>query len=501
MMVTDLQVRKLMKRNQQEKNDLTQRGAENAADPARWSVSNYAAAASVAVLELPGVDASKSGPETRQQIGDQFSYRLELTNYGNSPNNGWYLVDRLPRNGVNNSEFTPEYGQVYLDQAPEDVIIEYSTDAVCFNDPLKDSWTMIPLQSTTRPDYLAETIENIAPDVLCLRLRRNPDATGNFAPGDTIVGSLDVMIPNDPSLEGRWLYNRALTGAATAFGAGTGIDPVETVNVRTLVKSPDIAMGILKTFEIDQSSPGWIAWKIQVYNTSESPAVNISLVDELPNELIYEGLAEALPAGWTLVEEPGESSPGGQLRIMIPQLSVDDGIPGSGDDEAVISFRTRVVDGTPDETEISNCAAVSPETGLGDQSCVSINTPSPDPTPTPGNVIPGPSTLILLGIGLFGLLALVRRRGKKREYGITKNPLKGVGKPFRVGSHMLLSCPGYNNSTGFVKCCFGSAQHDRHSERSRRGKNYTIILSTDFFNFELLFFGNPLIMGNSRIVK
>jgi uncharacterized repeat protein (TIGR01451 family) len=357
-------------------NDLTNRGAENAVATTRWGSGNYAATTSVTVLELPGLDAAKAGPAARK-IGDQFTYTFELTNYGNTPNNGWYLVDWLPRSGVNNSEFTPEYRQVFVDQAPDNVIVEYSTDAACFTNPLGVSWTAMALQSTSRPGYFTETVSNVDPNATCLRLRRDPGATGNFNPGDTIFAALDIEIPNDPALDGKAIYNRALVGAAVNFGAGSDVAPVETVNVRTLV-SADVVVNIEKMFEVDTTRAGYVKWTLRVYNASGSTATNISVVDELPNEVTYEGLAETLPAGWTFVAEPGIGDIGGQIRVMIDQLTPDDGTPGSGDDEGVIIFWTRVVDGTPDGVEITNCATVTPEVGLGDQVCASTGTPQLD---------------------------------------------------------------------------------------------------------------------------
>lgn len=357
-------------------NDLTSRGADNAVDSTRWSADNYTATTSVTVLEVPGMDASKTGPAARKP-GDRLTYTLDVQNIGNTPNNGWYLVDWLPRAGVNNSELTPDYQRVFVDQAADDVIVEYTTDAACFTSPLSGGWSALTLQGSSRPGYLAQTVEIVPADATCVRLRRNPASMEDFTPGETIQAALDGLIPNDPALEGQVLFNRALTGAAANFGATTELAPVETVNVRTLVSS-DVVAQLEKRTTIDPTRAGWIIWTLRVHNASGSAAANVSVVDELPLEVSYEGLADSLPAGWTLLQAPEIGDIGGQLAIMIPALAPDDGNPDSGDDEGLIVFHTRVVDGIPDGTDISNSAAVTPEIGQGDQACASTGTPQLD---------------------------------------------------------------------------------------------------------------------------
>ncbi|MGA1842706.1 MAG: MopE-related protein [bacterium] len=354
-------------------NDLTVRGADNAVDPVRWPVNNYTASTSVTVLELPGLDITKAGPVAKK-LGDTITYTLEATNYGNSPNDGWYLVDWLPREGVNSSQFTLEYGKVYMNQMPEDIIVEYSLDSGCFTNPLGGTWTAVSLQGTTRTGYQSETVSNINPNATCLRLRRNPSTTMHFNPGDTLLGAIDVVIPNDGSLDSKWIYNRALGSAAMVFGAPSDVSHVETVNIRTQVSS-QVAVEIDKTFELDYIRAGWIKWKLLVHNTSGAIASNISVIDNLPNEIIYEGLAEVLPPGWIYVEEPSIGDINGELRIMINELSPDDGNPGTGEDEGFITFWSRVNEGTPIGTLIQNCAMATPEYGTGDGSCASIIIP------------------------------------------------------------------------------------------------------------------------------
>jgi hypothetical protein len=249
------------------------------------------------------------------------------------------------------------------------------------------------LVPTARPGYQAETLNDVDPNATCLRLRRDPVATESFDPGDTILAALDVRIPNDPLLDGQWLYNRALVGASTSFGAGSDVDPVETVDVRTVV-SFDVAVEIEKSFEVDPTRAGWIRWTLRVHNVSGNTAANITIEDELPFELSYEGLADSLPSSWTLLEEPALGNVGGLLRVLIDELAPDDGNPGSGADEGVMTFWTQVVDDTPMGTDITNCASATPEVGLGDQSCASTAMPILDVAKAQNVVDQVPATLI-----------------------------------------------------------------------------------------------------------
>ena len=351
--------------------DLSSRGADNVVDPARWSQGNYTATVPITVLEVPGIDAENSGPLSKK-VGDRLTYHLTLKNSGNAPNNGIYGVEQLPKNGVNGSEFTPEYHQVYVNQVAGNVMLEYSTDESCFTNPATGSWTAMALRSTIRAGYQTETVERVNSEAACLRLRRHPEAQIHVNPGDVFEMAFDAQIPSDTSLEGQWLYNRALTGAVLEFGAHTNVDPVETLNVRTVVSS-DIVVNIEKSVEIDPTRAGYITWMLHVYNVSGSQAVNISVVDDLPQEIIYQELAEALPSGVTCVEpdcavvNANSDGSGGQVRFLIERLLADDGNPGMGDDERTISFRTQVKGGLPDGTVIENWASAIPETGTGGQ--------------------------------------------------------------------------------------------------------------------------------------
>ncbi|MCP4379658.1 MAG: hypothetical protein GY794_26255, partial [bacterium] len=308
-------------------NDLSTRGADNAVEPERWPMSHYTANASVTVLELPGLDLDLNGPAARKP-GDVMSYHADLRNIGNTPNNGWYEILWLPRDGVNNSEVTPEYQQLFVDRASDELLVEFSNEAACFSAPLTGVWTTMPLQASARSGYAAETVESLNPNAACLRIRRNPASSSNFYPGDTIRAALDVRIPNDPALEGQAIFSRALTGSALAFGATSEVAAVETVNVRTLISS-DVVLALEKDVTIDPRRAGAMTWTLRVSNASGVAATNIVLEDELPLEVIYEGLTDNLPSGWQLLAEPNVGEIGGQLRLRIDRLLPDDGAPGN----------------------------------------------------------------------------------------------------------------------------------------------------------------------------
>jgi len=117
------------------------------------------------------------------------------------------------------------------------VMVEYTENAACFTDPQGCVWIEMPLQETGRTGYKAETISAMDPNATCVRIRRRPTSTTHFNPADTISAAIDVIIPDNISLEGKRLYNRALAGASKLFGGASDLSPIETINVRTIVSS------------------------------------------------------------------------------------------------------------------------------------------------------------------------------------------------------------------------------------------------------------------------
>ena len=313
---------------------------------------------------------------------------MELENSGNTPENGWYIVDWLPRKDVNGSEFTPEYGKLYVDwlrkndvngsestpeysklvvdRPAEYVIVEYSTNKACFAEPLGVLWQPIlgGLQQSPGTDFQAETESNINPDATCIRLRKNPnpaqDVAWNFIPDDKILSTFEVEIPIH-AIDGQRIYNRALAGASSEFKATSDIDPVETVNYCTEVNG-GIVVKINKTFEF---SPDGIKWTIKVRNVSGTVAENITVEDDLdvlPDGMSYQGIDGSLPSGWEW-DTNGEPEKGkrGQLILIIDKLDPYDGNPDSGSDEGAFTFLTSWPSENP---QIVNCATAKSKNGL-----------------------------------------------------------------------------------------------------------------------------------------
>ncbi|PID59026.1 hypothetical protein CSB45_01030 [candidate division KSB3 bacterium] len=366
--------------------NLLQPGADNAVSTERWASSNYTSVTQVKALEVPGLDADLTAPVSKN-IGDDLTYTLKMTNSGNAPNDGIYGILQLPKQGINGSEFTPDYGQVYLDRSAGDMLVEYTTESACFTHPNAANWTPLALQATTRIGYQAESIAAIASDAACVRIRRHPSSSKPFNPGDSLLSAYDLKIPDESNLEGKWLYSRALSGADPLFGAETEVAPVETVSVRTLVGS-EVVVTLEKSAEIDPSRAGYVKWTLRVSNSSGSTARKISLVDKLPDELIYQGLAGNLAEGWTClnascaVSGTNADGSGGTLGFMIESLTSDDGNPGSGSDEGVISFWTQVKDNLPDGAVIENHAWANPESGTGAEAKAQVTTAQIDAVKT-----------------------------------------------------------------------------------------------------------------------
>jgi len=134
-----------------------------------------------------------------------------------------------------------------------------------------------------------------------------------------------------------------------------------------------VVVDLEKTVEPDPVQAGELLWTLRVSNVSGSAAANITVVDELPDTVIYMGLANEPTNGWTCLnaacaaEKTGADGSGGTLRFMIDELAPDDGNPKSGLDETVIVFRTHVKDGLADGTVIENWASATPEFGIGGQ--------------------------------------------------------------------------------------------------------------------------------------
>ena len=350
-------------------NDLSVLGADNAVAQARWSQEHAWATTTVHVMPSPALDAEINGPST-WPVGSQFTYLLSVINVGNVSVDGVYLVDRLPREGIDGSQFTPEYHQVYTVRNPGEVLIEQSIDSTCFDDSLQATWTNVPLQPSDRPGFSGETIENISADARCLRVRLDPSFSAVLPVDDVMWVGIDVSIPDDDGLQEKEIVNGALFGASTTLGGGVDILPVETSSITTIVRAEPVVK-VSKTAHADPSRPGWLRWTLHYWNESGVGATNVELVDELPDSLIYDSLAVPLLPGQVcmdncVVNNANADGSGGEVGFVLSYVDTYDGNPGGGSDEGTVDLWTQITSdvlGTPEE--IKNCAATSLPAGVG----------------------------------------------------------------------------------------------------------------------------------------
>jgi uncharacterized repeat protein (TIGR01451 family) len=359
--------------------DLSATGADNAVATSRWPASNYQATASVTVLENPTVNATKTAP-AGWPVNSTFSYVLSIENQGNTPLFGYFLSDQLPRNGVNGSEFDPQYGAVFIDAAASDVLVEGSTDSSCNSDPLQAAWSKLPLQPSSRTGYRSQSTVLHA-STLCVRLRRA--ATGPpLAVSESLKVAIDIGIPDDVFLSGKSLFNKALVGVSDVFGGSSNISITETALVSTIVDGA-VVLGASKSAGGSLERVGEVGWMLGYQNTSGTVAYSVTVTDTLPGTLIYRGLQQALPTGVSctngtagdingdgitdcaLIGANADGS-GGTLELTVDELAADDGNPGGGADQGQVGIWTAVTVNQP----VENCVTSIPAGGVGGNDCV-----------------------------------------------------------------------------------------------------------------------------------
>ncbi len=360
------------------RNDLSATGADNAVNTSRWNAGNYQAITPITVLETPSATATKSGP-SGWPINATFSYGISVANKGNTPLYGYYLVDRLPRTGVNGSEFTPLYGSVYIDLPPGQAVLETSVASTCHSDPLNTTWIPVSLIASSRSGFQSESAA-LASDTQCLRFRRAPTAPPLMI-GQTINLALDMGIPDNLSLSGKSIHNKALIGVTDLFGGTSNISSSETALVTTTVDG-SIVLGATKSAGGALDFPGQINWTLGYFNASGTDALNVSVIDHLPASLRYTGLATALPVGVTcsngnagdlngdgitdcsIINTNADGS-GGTLEFTIATLLKDDGNPAGGSDQGELGIWTESLS----STVTSNCLLVVPASGVAGNTC------------------------------------------------------------------------------------------------------------------------------------
>ncbi len=352
-------------RGQARQSDGVTPGADNAADVSRWPATNYEDTGDIRVLPAPAVQLNKQAPATWTS-GSLMYYTLDVSNLGNVPLEGLYVVDELPRAGVNGGTFTPVYGRVHVNLDPDnplpftDAIIEESTDATCFTAPLTATWSLVGtgMEASALPGYTGQTDAVLSPMALCFRMRlQNPAVLRS---GGTFFMAAEATLTG--AAMGDLLVNRALVGADPSLG-GTVTLPVVNTNPVTTTVSNSPAIRVDKSFTIDRQRAGYIRWTLRYWNASGVVVNDVSVVDTLPNEVFYDSLVTPLDPGETCTDGMGcpvintnMNGTGGQVRWTIASLDPYDGATGSGTDEGVVEIWTRNDTGLAPNTMITNCA-------------------------------------------------------------------------------------------------------------------------------------------------
>jgi uncharacterized repeat protein (TIGR01451 family)/MYXO-CTERM domain-containing protein len=357
-------------------NTLAALGADNAVTSSRWSSSNFSAIAQVSVLPNPALDLEQTGPVVWPR-GSQFSYSYTVANSGNVIADGVYVVARLPRQGIDGSELTPEYRKAYCAEPVGDALVEESIATNCYDNPLTASWTEVALEASTRFGFASQTRANISAQAYCLRIRRDPASAKRFYPDSELMAALDVYIPDDVNLMEKHFYAKALTGAAQALAGDWDIAAVETTLLDVLVRA-ETALRIAKTVEIDTRRAGWLKWRLHYANVSGVDATGATIKDLLPSELIYQGLAAPLATGQTCVDAacavtaPNADGGGGTVEFEVATIGPYDGLSFSGSDEGDISIWTRLNEpAITSQIEAKNCSEIEIpiEQGVGGTAC------------------------------------------------------------------------------------------------------------------------------------
>ncbi len=358
--------------------DLSARGADNAVSTARHAASNYTAVVNLNVLEAPELATTLSAPATWPH-NSTYTAQLLLENRGNAPAQGFYTVLRLPRAGVGGSQFTPVYERAYLTRPMTDLLLETSTDSSCLANPLGVAWTAQTLQTSTRSGYQAQTAAALPAGATCLRVRRNPASSYTFNAGLSVTAAVDIGIVNNPALGGQNLALRAASGSSTTLGSTANFGPLETADRVTQV-SDAVVTGGTKAALPDLTRAGWVRWSLRWSNQSGITSGTVAVTDTLPAQLIYRGLASALPSGVTCVDPgcavvgaAGDGS-GGQLRLSVATLGANDGVSGSGADEGTVDIWAERKAGVADGSAIENCLTTAPagSGNIGSNSCTTV---------------------------------------------------------------------------------------------------------------------------------
>ncbi len=358
-------------------------GANNAVSTSRWPASRYEDIATIEVLPAPAVQVNKTGPVT-WPANEEMYYTIDVTNVGNVPLFGLYVVDRLPRTDVSGTSFNPTYRRVYVSAGfpTGAALVEYSTDSGCYANSLSSSWTRVgtAMEATSLPGYAEQTDADVDPSAVCIRVRLTPGASIAARTQFFIGLGVDVTAAAD----GDTLVNEASIGADPSLGPAGDVVELPEVQTRAVTTTIDGAgaVQVSKSFSIDRTRAGYIRWILRYSNASGVPVSNVTVTDTIPAELIYEGLAtplddgESCPAGSDCPAQDTEADgSGGRVVFLIDSLAPFDGTVGSGDDEGTVEIYTRVKEGVAAGTLIENCVEAEATGAIGQPStCTGITT-------------------------------------------------------------------------------------------------------------------------------
>ncbi|MBK6849995.1 MAG: DUF11 domain-containing protein [Proteobacteria bacterium] len=322
------------------------------------------ATATVTVSPAAALTLVKTGPSA-WPAGPALSYVLTATNVGNVPVPGVYLVDELPRQGLQGSTHTPTFRRVYSALPAGSARVEVSTASSCFTDPMGATWTRLGAQmvASNNRGYAEMTSDDVPSSARCVRVRLEP----NHALASGAAWKVAISAELIGAVFGDQIFNRALTGASADLQGAVTLTPVSATTISTAV-SPEAKLSVSKSFEVDHRRAGYVRWTLHYRNASGLAASGVALVDTLPGSLIYAGTeAATLGAGESCadgascpVQNPDSNGAGGRVRYVIASLAADDGVPNGGPDEGTIALWTRLRPGAPVEA-ITNCAEATAE--------------------------------------------------------------------------------------------------------------------------------------------
>jgi len=240
-------------------------------------------------------------------------------------------------------------------------------------------------------------------------------ANGTYVLLDTIVSpkGIDPLGTNaSNSLDGKpwlWQFTRADFEIDAVMINFSGARPrnvglaFELLRIMFEDPEPETDLTIEKIDNVDPVMAGnSLTYTVDVSNLGPSDAQNVVVTDTLPGEVTYVSDTAGCVEG-----------PVGTLTCSLGDLAAN----------ASISFDITVtVKSDTPAGEITNTAEVKSDTLDPNPGNNSANEPTtviePGPGPGPGGPGPGPTptpepgTILLLGIGLVGILALRRRQGK-----------------------------------------------------------------------------------------